>query len=188
MRTAINLATRPFVPLRQFVLTAGLLAVLALGSTAVVGVEAVRTWRERTATQARVRELTAERARLAAEQQRLESELQDPATQVLLGRTRFLNQLIRQNNLSWTQLFFDLQERLPPRVRILSLAPKLREDGSLLVELEVGGESAPAVIAFLRALEEGEKFHEVALHSQDRSTGTDSEAVTARVSVIYVQE
>lgn len=186
MRSAINLATSPFVPYRRFAVTVGLLAVVTLGATALVGIEAARGWNERRTTQARLRELKAEQARLAAEQQRLESQLQDPATQEMLERLRFLNRLIRQKNLSWTQLFFDLQQRLPPRVRILSLSPSLRDDGPLQVELQVGGESAQAVIGFLRALEASDKFREIALHSQSRSSGSDT--VTAQVSVVYGQE
>jgi len=188
MRVPLNLATSPFVPVRRFLLTVGLLGVVALAATLTVGVEAVRVWRGRTATQTRMRELQAERSRLAQEQQRLESELQDPATQEILARTRFLNDLVRRKNLSWTELFFDLQERLPARVRILAVAPSLREDGDLQVELHVGSESAQALIEFLQALEEGEKFREIALRSQSRASGAQADAVTAQVSAVYVQE
>jgi len=114
--------------------------------------------------------------------------LQDPATQEILARTRFLNDLVRRKNLSWTELFFDLQERLPARVRILAVAPSLREDGDLQVELHVGSESAQALIEFLQALEEGEKFREIALRSQSRASGAQADAVTAQVSAVYVQE
>ncbi len=188
MRNRINLATSPFVNYRPFALGAGLLALVTVAVTVFVGVESVRAWQERRATQARVRELQSERARLLAEQQRLEAELQDPATQKVLRRTRFFNDLIRQKNLSWTQLFFDLAEGLPRQVRILSLSPSLREDGRLQVELRVGGASPPAVIEFLRALEEGEKFAQVELHSQNYRGGRGRDAMTAQVSVVYLQE
>lgn len=188
MRNSINLATSPFLPYRRFALTVGLLGALALVLTLVVAVEGVRTWRERTTTQARVRELRAERTRLATAEQRLEAELQDPATQAVLEHTRFLNGLVRQKNLSWTELFFDLQERLPARVRILALSPSLREDGRMQVDLQVGGESGPAVIGFLQALEEGQKFTEVELHSQSHDAGRGADRMVAQVSVVYVQE
>ena len=188
MRVPLNLATAPFVPVRRFLLTVGVLGVVALAATLLVSVEAVQLWRGRTATQARMRELQADRARLLQAQQRLQSELEDPATQEILARTRFMNDLVRRKNLSWAELFFDLEERLPPRVRILAVAPSLRDDGDLQVELQVGSESAPALIEFLQALEEGKKFREIALRSQNRSTGNQPDAVTAQVSVVYVQE
>ncbi|MBI4467308.1 MAG: hypothetical protein HY656_07775 [Acidobacteria bacterium] len=187
MRSAINLASAPFVPYRRFLLTVGLLAVVTLGATVWVGVNAGSLWQERRTAQSRMRELKAEQARLIKEQERLESELQHPALQALLERVRFMNGLIRQKNLSWAQLFSDLEERLPPRVRILTLSPSLREDGPLQVELQVGGESPQAVIRFLRALEEGQKFREIELHSQTRAENPESDPVVARVSAVYMQ-
>ncbi|MFQ5662559.1 MAG: hypothetical protein ACE5HL_01850 [Terriglobia bacterium] len=187
MRARVNLATNPFVNYRRFALTAGILAAVALGLTVLLISEGVSVWRERSATRARLGELEAQQAQLAAEQGRLEEALRAPATQALLERTRFLNQLIEHKSLSWTELFFDLQQRLPRRVRILSLAPKLGEDDRLQVELEVGGESARAVIRFVRALEEGEKFRDVALRSQSHEPVTNADAVVARVSAIYVR-
>lgn len=188
MRASINLATAPFIPTRRFLLTVGLLVGVTLVATLAVLVTAGGAWRERTATRARLRELTSERAELARTQQQIEGELQDPATRAVLERVRFLNGLVRQKNLSWTELVVDLQERLPPRVRILAVSPSLRDDGRLQVEMQVGGESPAAVIQFLRALEEGKKFQEIALHSQSRGTGAQADPVTAQVSVLYAQE
>lgn len=188
MRTSINLATAPFIPARRFLLTVGSLAVVALAATVFVGIEAARTWQERTATEARARELVAERGRLLDEQRRLQEELQAPAIRQVLERTQFFNGLVRRKNLSWTNLVLDLQERLPARVRILALSPSLRDDGRLQVEMQVGGDSAQAVIEFLQALEKNAKFQEIALHSQARSTSARADALTAQLSVVYVEE
>lgn len=188
MRSSINLATHPFVNYRRFMLTTGVLAVVVLGLTVGLAFEGVRVWQERTLAQARMRELGRQRAELAAEQLRLEKELQDPAMQEQLERVRFLNQLIQQKSLSWTELFFDLQQRLPARVRVLSLSPSLREDGRLQVEMRVGGQSAAAVIDFLRALEKGEEFHDIRLHSQSRDVGSATDSLIAEISATYVQK
>jgi len=188
MRTSINLATKPFVNVRPFVVTTAVLGATALVLTLLLLMVGVSTWRERATTLARLRGLESERSRLIAAQARLESELRTPATQQLLERTRFLNQLIRQKGLSWTELFFDLQQCLPRQVRILSLSPSLREDGNVLVELRVGGGSAAAVIEFLQALEEGEKFRDVVLRGQRRGTGASRDEMSAEVTAVYVQE
>lgn len=188
MRSSINLASSPFVNYRGFVLTAGLLAVAALSLTVWVGAEGIRAWREGTANRARVRELEDRRAQLAAEQKQLELELQAPGTREVLDRARFFNQLIEQKRLSWTQLFFDLQERLPTRARILSLSPRLRADGLLQVELRVGSESPEVLIEFLHALEEGDKFREITLDSQSTEAVSRGDALVAEVRAVYVQE
>jgi len=188
MRAPINLATKPFVNVRPFVVATAFLGGGALVLTLLLLVVGVNTWRERSTTLGRLRGLESERARLIATQQRLETELRAPTTQQLLERTRFLNQLIRQKGLSWTELFFDLQQRLPRQVRILSLSPSLREDGNVLVELRVGGASAAAVIEFLQALEEGEKFRDVVLRGQRRGSGSSRDEMSAEVTAVYVQE
>lgn len=188
MRIPINLATRPFINSRPFVFATTVLGATALVLTLLLIFVGVSGWLERSATMARLHELERERGRLMAAQQRLENELRSPANEQLLERARFLNQLIQQKGLSWIELFFDLQQRLPRRVRVLSLSPKLRNDGHLLVELRLGGESAAAVIEFLRALEEGEKFQDLALHRQRRRSGRGLDGIEAEVSAVYVQE
>ncbi|MBI2956182.1 MAG: hypothetical protein HYY26_02595 [Acidobacteria bacterium] len=188
MRSAINLATRPFLNYRPFLAGAGLLALASLGLTVLVAYEGIQAWQERRATQAQVRELEQRRAALLEEQRELERALEDSRTRELLERARFLNRLIEQKRLSWTRLFFDLQQRLPSRVRILSLGPRLREDGLLEVELRVGGESAVALIEFLQSLEKAKEFREVMLESQAAQDATRGDAIVADISAIYLQE
>ena len=188
MRPAINLATKPFVSYRDFALAAGTLGVIAVGTTIVLLVMAIGQWQETTSIQGQIRQFEARRDTLRAEQGALESELRAPAAQEVLGQVDFLNQLIRRKSLSWTQLFFDLQERLPDRVRILTLAPSLQKDGSVKVELGLGGDSMAAIIEFLDALPKGNKFRDVQLHSQGEGRGTGRDAVAAQVSAVYVQD
>lgn len=188
MRSPVNLATDPFVNYRGFFLTAGLLGLAALGFSLFLAIYGFSLWRETTTTQGKLRQLEARRGQLMDEQRELESELRTPANLGQLERVRFLNLLIRQKSFSWMQLFFDLQERLPLQVRILSLSPTLQEDGSLLVELRLGAASSAAAIEFLQALEQGKKFREVVLHTQAEARGASHDAVEARMSAVYVQE
>ncbi|MFQ5776620.1 MAG: hypothetical protein ACE5IP_01285 [Terriglobia bacterium] len=189
MRIPINLASRPFVNYRPFVVTAGLLALVAAGFTLFVGVEGVRTWQKRTTTQARVRELETQHQELVSQQGQLEAELQDPATVELLEHVRFLNRVIRQKGFSWTALFFDLQQRLPRQVRVLSLSPSLRDDGLVEVDIRLGSQSPQAVVRFLRSLEESDEFRQTVLHSQSRPTrAAGGDRLNADVSALYARE
>lgn len=187
MRSRLNLATSPFVSYRGFILTAALLAAAALVCTLFIGMKAVAAWRVGAATRARLGELEQRRRDLAARQESLETDLQEPGTREALDRAQFFNQLIERKRLSSIRLFQDLEASLPADVRVLSVAPRLREDGQLQVELRVGGRSAASVIEFLRALEEGQAFREVALHSQSHeSAGHD--AFVANITAVYVRE
>jgi len=185
MRTSINLASQPFVDYRGFLLTAGILGLVALGCTVFLLVTGISTWRETTTTQGRLRALESRSAQLATEQHELETELRAPGNLDQLEQVHFANQLIRRKAFSWTQLFFDLQERLPGQVRVLSLSPSLRDDGRVLVEMRVGAGSQGALIEFLQSLEQGQKFRDVALHTQGEGrAGRD--AIDARVTAVYV--
>ncbi len=188
MRPRFNLASQPFINLRPFLLTTSLLGVAAVALSVVLAVVALTTWRTQTATLERLQGLQRQRADLVSRQGRLQTELRDAATQRLLKRTHELNQMIRHKSLSWTELFYDLQQHLPAGARILSLAPSLRDDGRLLVQMQVGGESPAAVLEFLRVLGEGTKFRELALKSQRRGSPNSPDRTVAEVSAVYVQE
>lgn len=187
MRIPLNLATRPFINTRRFVLTVVVLAAVTLLVTLAAAASAFTAWRDRTTTQALISSLNSRRSELLSEQQQLEAELRKPGTQELLGRAQFLNQLIRQKSLAWTELFFDLQEALPEGVRVLSVSPALRDDGDLQLTLRVGVQSADQLVKFLQNLESGAKFRDVVLHTQSRSQTSAVDAMVADLSAVYVQ-
>jgi Tfp pilus assembly protein PilN len=184
-RTSINLASQPFVDYRGFVLTAGALGLAALIFTTFLLVAGFVAWRETTTTQGQLRALESQGARLAAEQRRLEEELRRPGNFEQLEQVYLVNQLIERKAFSWTQLFFDLQERLPAQVRVLSITPAQRPDGRVAVDMRLGAATQTALIDFLKALEQGQKFREVTLYSQGESRGR-GDAIDARVSTVYV--
>jgi Tfp pilus assembly protein PilN len=187
MRRTLNLATDPYINQRPFWVTLTALAVLAVGLTAASIYQGFTIWRRGTAAQERLHDLQKRRADLAAEQKTLEEELRAPATWAVLERAQFFNQLIGQKRLSWTQLFVDLQQTLPAEARVLSLSPRMREDGRLQVDIRMGAANNGAVVEFLEALGQSTKFTEVKLVSQS-SEGAREDSVTAQVTAVYMQE
>ncbi len=188
MRRALNLATDPYINQRPFWVTLAILAVLAIGLTGWSIYQGATIWRRGTAAQVRLHDLQKRSADLTAEQKALEQELRVPATLAVLERAQFFNQLIGQKRLSWTQLFFDLQQTLPPEARILSLSPRMREDGRLQVEIRLGAASNGAIVEFLEALGQSTKFTEVKLGSQSSEGTARDDTVTAQISAVYMQE
>lgn len=185
MRVDLNLATKPTTSRRAFWLAASALGSLVLILTLVVGIQAGRTWRQDASTRVRRAELDQRLEKLQREQQQLKTLLGQPAAQELLARASFYNGLIRRKSLSWTRLFVDLERHLPDRVRILALSPQVGDDGDLRLEMRVGAESAAALIQFLRALEQGAEFAEVAVHSQQRGERLGEDRLVAEVSAAY---
>ena len=188
MTRQLNLATQPYINQRPFWVTLIVLALLAVGLTSWSIYEGVTIWRRGTAAQARLHDLQSRRDALASEQKSLEQELRVPATLAVLERAQFFNHLIGQKRLSWTQLFLDLQQALPPEARVLSLSPRMRDDGRLQVAIRLGAANNGAVVEFLEALGQSTKFSEVKLDSQSSEGGDREDTVTAQVSAVYRQE
>jgi type IV pilus assembly protein PilN len=188
MRVPINIATRPFVNLRPFLLTAGLLGMVTVVLTVLVLVVGVNKWQEHASTRAKLTQLDRERSRLLVEREDLVRELSQPNADALLQRKLFLDELVERRRLSWIELFFDLQEDLPPQVRIVSLSPTLQEGGRLALDLRVAGRSASDVISFVQALEADKKFQNVVLRSQQEGTGGGSDRLLAQLSAVYAQD
>ena len=60
-----------------------------------------------------------------------------PAAQQVLDRAAFLNSLIDERSFPWTKIFMDLEQTLPPGVRVVSISPRL-VNGRAEVQLKVG--------------------------------------------------
>ena len=186
MRRAVNLASDPFINSRPFMVTASALGLVALALTLWLGVGAFTTWRRGTEAQERLYELEQRRAQLMAEQDQLEQELRVPQTMAVLERAGFFNQLISQKRLSWTRLFVDLEQALPARTRVVSLSPRLRDDGRVEVRMRVGADSENSIVELMDALGKSGKFAEVKLDSQSSETSR-GDAVVAQLIAVYVK-
>lgn len=185
MRVSVNLATKPFVNLRPFLIMTGLFGGLVVVATALTLFLGISHWNEYAEARAKLNNLETKRLGLYAEQRTLVEELSRPQPHALLERKLFLDDLILQRQLSWIELFFDLQEHMPERVRIVSLSPTLREDGGLLLEMRVGAGSPADLISFLSKLEEGSQFQNVILRNQQDGPRGSSDGVLAEVSTTY---
>ena len=110
--------------------------------------------------------------------QRAELELffADPATRLLTQRAAFLNAIIDQRSFPWTDLFVDLEKRLPGGVHILSLTPTLVES-RVEVKMRVGALSDKSKLEFLKSLENAPEFSHLELLTEARSSKNDARDV-----------
>lgn len=187
MRRSLNLASDPFINYRPFAVTVSALGLVALLLTVALALQTFTVWRRGTQAQERLFELQQRREQLTAEQTLLETELREPQTMAVLERAGFFNRLINQKGLSWARLFVDLEKALPPRVRVVALTPRLRDDGRVDVRMRVGADSEGALVEFLEALGQSGKFSEYKVDSVN-SQGSQGDAVVAQLVAIYVQE
>lgn len=165
MKLQLNLATSPQPNNRPFIGFSALLGTIALIALAVLSIASFRSWRAN-------RELHAEMSHwsnsIETDLQRhraLASEFRTPSDQQVLGRSAFLNSLIDERSFPWTKLFKDLEDTLPPGVRVVSISPKL-VNGRAEVTLEVGSITDEGKIQFLQAIEKSKVFSGLVVASE----------------------
>jgi Tfp pilus assembly protein PilN len=185
MRLRLNLATAPQENNRPFVAGAALIGAVGLLAFAVLAHAAYTSWRAS-------RELRAETARwqdqIRRDQQRrqdLENYFRSPAAQQILDRSAFLNSLIDERSFPWTKIFMDLEQTLPPGVRVVSISPKL-VNGRAEVTLEVGAETDASKIQFLEAIEKSKVFSGMVVKDEKRAEHADQlDKIVLNLTVWY---
>lgn len=171
MRIPINLASHPLEnlrPLRTAILLAAIAAVL------LSAVLVRREWRQRIEFRSLIQQQSSVEAalrNLRAEQGELESWLSTPQAQQIRERSAFLNSIILRKGLSWTQLFMDLEEILPPQARILAISPSLNQREEVDLNLTVSAASMEPLVRFLKNLESSSRFGPPVVGAQRYQTG-----------------
>jgi Tfp pilus assembly protein PilN len=168
MRLQLNLATAPQANNRPFVAYSALTGTLGILALVLLSVAAYRSWHSN-------RELRTDMARWEdsirrdqLQQRELAAEFRAPAAQQVLDRSAFLNSLIDERSFPWTKIFMDLEDTLPPGVRVVSISPRL-VNGRAEVTLEVGATDDQGKIQFLEAIEKSKMFSDMVVTSERRS-------------------
>ena len=185
MKLQLNLATAPQENNRPFLVATSLLGTLGILAFLLLARAAYHSWRAS-------RDLRADISRLenqirADQQQRqaLAAYFHSTAAQNILERSEFLNSLIDERSFPWTKIFTDLEQTLPPGVRVVSISPKL-VNGRAEVTLEVGADSDASKIKFLEAIEQSSVFSGMVVKDEKKldRAGT-SDKVVLNLTVWY---
>jgi Tfp pilus assembly protein PilN len=185
MKLRLNLSTAPRENKRPFIAAAALLGTIGVLALLILSHAAYKSWRAN-------RDIRVEIARLESDirvnqrkQHDLETYFKSPQAQQVLDRSGFLNSLIDQRSFPWTKIFMDLEQTLPPGVRVVSISPRL-QNGRAEVTLTVGASSDEARLKFLGALENSKVFSKVQVKAEHRPelvTGQDK--IVLDLSVWY---
>ena len=189
MHVELNLATYPKENRRRFyVLATATLAVLLVVGGAQ-GATLFRNWWGGRGVARQEERLRTETGRLESEEKKFRQDLTQPEAKEVLDRSHFLNVLILQKSVSWTQIFMDLEKLVPDRVQVLSIRPEIVAGNELRLEMVVGGESHGQLIELLRRIEKSDKFGTPVVKTESPPAPGDREA-THRLSlmVAYVQK
>jgi type IV pilus assembly protein PilN len=185
MRLDINLATHPYEDSREFWMRWGLaVGVLGVVTLALLG-WAISGWvsagRDRHNI-AQLEQQIAERDRERAGDQAILDLAVNRSTR---DQSQFLNGLIQRKAFSWTRVFEDLERVMPPNLHAVSLRPELSEQGQMLLEMKLSGETRSAAVELVHRMESSKHFQSAQLVQTQGETGT---GVSAVVVAVYVPD
>jgi Tfp pilus assembly protein PilN len=185
MKVRLNFATAPLENHRRFVFGAVVIGGLALGALALLGVQAWQGWSANRALREDVARLEQQMRAYRQQRSELEKFFKQQETRELLNRAAFLNSLIEQRSFPWTKVFSDLERRLPEGVRVLTIAPQMR-DGRVEMKLVVGAASDRGKLEFLKTLEQAPEFSRLHVvgESRPREGGT-GDVVVLEIAALY---
>ncbi len=188
VRIPINLASEPFRGDRPMVVASAVCSVLLAGLLAtltyLIVVERSRAADARVA----VTRLSNEVRTMATEQAKLDATLRQPDNASVLERSLLLNTLVDRKSVSWARIFADLEQVLPPNVRVIQVRlPQIDARNQVLLDMVIGAQGPAPVIEFLRNLQSSPRFGPATVHNS--ASPTDNEPLYRyRVSVNYAQK
>jgi Tfp pilus assembly protein PilN len=168
MKLRLNLSTAPRENKRPFIAGAAVLGTLGALALVILSHAAYKSWRANRDIRVEISRLESNIRINQQKQHDLETYFQTPQAQQVLDRSAFLNSLIGQRSFPWTKIFMDLEQTLPPGVRVVTISPRL-ENGRAQVTLTVGASSDEARLRFLEALEKSKVFSKVQVKAEHRS-------------------
>lgn len=190
MKLQLNLATAPQENHRPFFLGAVLTGTLGMLVLVLLAQATYKSWRASRLLRADIARLENQIQQDRRHQQQLATYFRSPAAQNVFERSAFLNSLIDERSFPWTKIFTDLEQTLPPGVRVVSIAPKL-VNGRAEVTLEVGADSDESKIKFLEAMERSSVFSGMVVNDEKRveqggrAKMSDSDKVVLDLTVWY---
>jgi Tfp pilus assembly protein PilN len=157
MKLTINLATHPLENKRSFLAFAAVVGAIEVFTLVVLSHAAFISWRSSRDLRLEIAGYRSQIHSDLQKQQELRTYFQTPKAAEILNRAAFLNSLIDERGFPWTKVFMDIEQTLPPGVRVVSIAPRL-VDNRAKVTLVVGADSDENMVKFLQALEKSNVF------------------------------
>ena len=190
MKVRLNLSTTPLQTHRTFLAASGLVGAIAGLIFLALGWHVYSLRKSNEALRARADSVRQEVGGLMAQRDKLENFFKEEQNAKLNERSTFLNSLIDEESLNWTQMFMDLEKILPTGVRLVSIDPA-HEKGRVLVKLTVGAMSDEAKLKLIRALENSPAFKDVRVQREnivEQQPGTgELDRLRVELTVVYAR-
>jgi type IV pilus assembly protein PilN len=187
MRIEINLASHPYEDSRNFWVYWGSGLVFLVLLTGLLVFLTVTGYLNASKDRQQMAKLEQEITAFDQEKGRAEAVLNAPQNRTLRERSRFLNSLFQRKAFSWTKVFEDLEQVMPPRLHVVSIHPDMSADSGLEIKLVVAGDSRDQALELVRKMEASNHFKQTYVGSERSSEqGVNGDRVEFEIGALYV--
>jgi hypothetical protein len=170
MRLNINLASQPYEDARRFITTWASVLVPLVLLVIALSIGAGRQWLQYRQLSNEVDREKKILADLDVKQAQGMAILNDPANHDVREKSAFINGLILRKEISWTRIFTDLEQIMPAHLRVLSIAPEVKED-QIVVVMQLGGDSRDRAAELVRRMERSHVFRGAQIDTENDAAG-----------------
>jgi hypothetical protein len=184
MRLNINLATQKYEDVRQFyVRWSAAIGVSALLLLVLIGF-AWRNFNKSSQSGQRIKQLQAEIADLQKKRAAAEAISNLPENHDVTEQKNYWNRQINRRQLSWTQLFNDLQRIMPARAFLSSVHPEVTPDNRLKLTLIVMGDTHENGLELEKKMEKSERFRSPQITAETMQKQAKTEAQLYKFDIV----
>ena len=166
MRLNINLASQKYEDVRQFYTRWTAAIVFASVLTLLLIVLAWMNYSSSSSSGQRIKELQAKIASLQQQRAAAETITNLPENHEITAQKNYWNRQFNRRQLSWTQLFNDLQRIMPARAYLNSVHPEITQDNRLRLTLVVVGDTHDNGLELQKKMEKSEHFRGPLINSE----------------------
>jgi type IV pilus assembly protein PilN len=189
LRLNINLATKPYQDVRRVLLQwGGLVLLLALCTGGLLWM-AFTNWKQSREVNAKIAGLNSEIAALDRQHGEALALVQLPQNRPVLDDSKFLNGLIARKSFSWTRVFMQLEEIMPPKLHVVSIQPSLSpKTDTVEVHMSVAGTSRDAAVELVKRLEQSPSFRDARIEEESsiKQQKESTDTVQFHLTAVYV--
>ena len=90
--------------------------------------------------------------------------------------SKFLNGLIARKSFSWTRVFMQLEQIMPPKLHVVSISPALHpKTNTVEVHMTVAGTSRDAAVELVKRLEQSPSFRDARIEEESAAETAEGE-------------
>ena len=188
MRLDINLASQPYQDARRFWVLWGLAVAGAVIVTSALVAYTASGLLQARRQQADIDAIQSKISALSDQESQARAVLAEPQNREIRDRSQYLNDLFHHKAFSWTKVFEDLEQVMPPHLHVVAITPALNTNNQLEIRLSVAGESRDRALELVRKMEGSKRFRETAINSESAHGNPGQGEVEFDISALYVPD